>query len=185
MAFKTLSPNAVWLLVQLRRAWRGTNERIELPFARVSWRLTFKAFDKARRELVEAGFVRIVEPGGLFKHPAVYALVEGWRGEVAKRLAGEPGAGYLKNVRAKDGRFVSVWYPAKKLSESQENAARARAAKARKKTAKKKPARKPRPRRGLTPDGELETAVLRLRRRMQGIVGALTEREGRTAQGKV
>jgi len=134
MAFKTLSPNAVWLLVQLKRAWRGSYENIMLPFAYVSWKLTFAAFSKARLELIEAGFLRVVKPGGLYKNPAVYALTEGWRGEVAKRLADNPEAGYLRGQRTKDG-VKSVWYPAKKRRASIENAAKARAARATKKTA--------------------------------------------------
>ena len=113
MAYKTLSPNAVWLLVQIRRAWKGSNDRIELPFSRVSWRLKFGAFDKARTELVNAGFIRIVKQGGLLKNPNVYALANGWRGEVAKRLANDPDAGYTRNIRTKDG-LKSVWYPARR-----------------------------------------------------------------------
>lgn len=132
MAFKTLSPVAVWLLVQLRRAWRGSDLRIELPFSRVAWRLTFKAFDKARRELVAAGFVRIVDPGGLLKRPGVYSLVDGWRREAAKRLAADTAAGYTRNIRLKGGGLMSVWYPKKKGIASAVNAAKARAAKAKK-----------------------------------------------------
>jgi len=130
MAFKTLSPAAVWLLVQIRRAWRGSNDNIELPFSRVSWRLTYWTFDRARRELEEAGFLKIVDPGGRPRRPARYALVESWCSEVAKRLANEDGAGYFRNIRTKDGRLVSVWYPARRRRTSAENAATARAVKA-------------------------------------------------------
>jgi hypothetical protein len=97
MPFKILSTSAVWLLIHFRWAWwTGKNKNaFALPFSRVSWKLTFKAFDKARRELVEAGFIRIVDPGGLLKRPALYALSEGWRKEISKRLADDPGAGYV------------------------------------------------------------------------------------------
>jgi len=147
MAFKTLSPAAVWLLIQMRRAWRGNSDRIPLAFASVSWKLAFPAFDKARRELIEAGFLRVVNPGGLNegakKNAAVYApFYEGWRGEVSKRLAKDPEAGYVKEIRVKDKdgswRGISVWYPARRPSESQENLKKAAAAIARKKAGKKK-----------------------------------------------
>ena len=129
MPFKTLSPAALWLLVQIRRAWAGTNDNIKLPFARVSWRLCYSTFDRARRELVDAGFVRIIDPGGLLKRPAIYALSEAWR-EKAKALAHDDAAGRFVNVRTKDGRLVSVWQPVKKRRASAENAALARQAKA-------------------------------------------------------
>ena len=135
MAGKTLSPAAVWLLVQIKKSWRGDDHNIELPFSAVSWKLTFKIFDKARHGLVEAGFIDIVNPGGRSPgglNSAVYALSDRWRGEVSKRLADDPEAGYLKNVRLKSGGAMSVWYPAKKRRTSAENAAKARAAKARK-----------------------------------------------------
>jgi hypothetical protein len=144
MAFKTLSPNAVWLFVQIKRAWNGDDQRIALPFARVSWKLTFKAFDEARRELVQAGFVRIVSPGGLneggLRNAAVYALSDGWRGEVAKRLAKEDGTWYTKNVRSRDGRLVSIYYPARPRSGRQKAADRARMVKMSKAKGAKKPA---------------------------------------------
>jgi hypothetical protein len=151
MAFKTLSPKAVWLLVQLRRAWRGNSDKIGLSFAAVSWKLRFSAFDKARRELVEAGFLRVVDPGrrspgGL--NPAVYApFCEGWRGEVAERLAHDNQAGYVKEIRVKDKdgswRHISVWYPARPRSERQKAADNVRMAKMMKAKAAKKPARIP------------------------------------------
>lgn len=151
MAFKTLSPKAVWLLIQLRRAWRGNSDKIELPFSAVKWKLRFSAFDKARRELVEAGFLRVINPGGVSpagKNPAIYApFYEGWRGEVSKRLADDPKAGYCKDVRLKDGRRISIWYPTRPRSESQKNADRVRMvkmskAKAGKKTAPEKKTQK-------------------------------------------
>lgn len=54
-----------------------------MPFARVSWKLTYSAFDKARSELIEAGFIRIVNSGGLQyggeKNSAIYALSDEWQ----------------------------------------------------------------------------------------------------------
>jgi len=122
MAFKTLSPNAVWLLLQYRAQWNGTFDRLVLPFGKVNWKLTFKAFDLARRELIDAGFLRVVETGGLYGKPTIYALSDTWKTVTAMRLAADPDAGYLKNYRVKGKAGVlSVWYPAKKRTSSAEN----------------------------------------------------------------
>lgn len=174
MAFKTLNPAAVWLLMQLRRAWtyKGRDQKIELPFARVSWKLTFPVFDKARRELIEAGFIRIVDPGGLLRRPTVYAMSEGWR-EISKDLARNPAAGYLKNIRMEDGSLKSVWYPTKKRQTSTENVAKAWVAIRQKKTGKKKPLRIYH---GV--EADVATAGASLRRSLKKSLSFLEERTG-------
>jgi len=180
MAGKTLSPAALWLLVQIRKAWRGDNHNLELPFARVSWKLAFKVFDRARRELVDAGFVDIVDPGGLSygakKNPAMYALSDRWK-EVSKKLMDDLDAMYEVRVPLKAGGSMSVWYPKRKRSESQQNADRAR-------MAKMKNARRTKTDPGKrvleilkSPDDELGKAVTSIRRRLRNTVAHL-EREG-------
>lgn len=189
MAGKTLSYAAFWLLAQIKKAWRGDNLKIELPFLAVSWKMNFRIFNKARRELVDMGFVDIVNPGERSaggKNPAIYALSERWRGAVSKRLADDSQAGYLKNVRQKDGSFVSTWYPAKKGKKAKaniENWKKAAAAMAKKraaaelqKKAKRTPKIKPK-RIPKSPDQELAAAKESFRRRLQNGI-ALTERTG-------
>jgi hypothetical protein len=185
MAFKTLSPAAVWLLVQIRRAWRGSNDKIVLPFSAVKWRLAYGTFDKARRELVEAGFIRIMDPGGLSPgglNPTVYALVDGWR-EASKRLLDNLEALYEVKVPLKTGGFMSVWYPKRPMSESQENLKKAAAAIAKKRTAaalQKKAKRIPKmksKRIPKSPDREMRAAAVSVRRRLQNSI-TLLEREG-------
>jgi len=170
MAFKTLSPAAVWLLVQIKKAWRGDDHNIELPFSSVEWKLTFAAFKKARHGLVEAGFIDIVNPGGrpkrgsvgIPRQTAIYSLSERWRDEVSKRLADDPQAGYLRDIPLKAGGFMSVWYPARKVSESQANAAKARAARERRKERIKGRKMKRRPRQKQDFEKIVESARTRL-----------------------
>jgi hypothetical protein len=126
MAFKTLTSNAVWLYVQIQRSWRGSYAQLELPFSRVSWKLTYSVFDKARGELIEAGFIKIVNPGGLQyggeKNSAVYALSDEWK---TKRI--DTTSWYEKKIPMKAGGTMSVWYPHKKRKSSAANIAKGRA----------------------------------------------------------
>jgi hypothetical protein len=139
MAFKVLSPAAVWLYVLLQRQYgKGGDQALVMPFSKVSWKLTFRQFDKARAELVKGGFIRVVDPGGLLKRPGVYALTDGWRAR-SKRLADDPQAGScVWRLSALTGKRENVWYPARPLSESQANAAKARAAKVKKAVQKRR-----------------------------------------------
>jgi hypothetical protein len=172
MAFKVLSPAAVWLLVQIRRAWRGSDLKIELPFAAVSWKLSFGAFKKARAELIEYGFVDLVNPGGLSvggqKNPSTYALSQRWRQkDLLERLAE---TGYVKEVRMKEG-TRSVWYPARPLSESQENLKKALASIARKRS-RRRPARE-----ALEHPG-IETTAASVRHRLRKSIRLMEREEG-------
>jgi hypothetical protein len=130
MAFKTLSPNAVWLYIMLQRQYgKDGMSALVLPFSRVSWKFTFYAFSKARAELVQAGFIRVVEPGGLLRRPGIYALSDGWR-ERSKALADDPQAGRcVWRLNALTNKRESVWLPSRPCPELAANAARARQAK--------------------------------------------------------
>lgn len=133
MAFKCLSPTAVWLWLQIRRQWRaedGGDNGLKLPYALVSWKLNFRAFKLARQELLNFGFIRLIKQGGLLRNPNVYAIREDWK-EKCKELAHDDDAGYyVWRQNTKTRKRYQVWYPKKRQRpKSRENAAIARAAK--------------------------------------------------------
>jgi hypothetical protein len=179
---------AFWLFAQIKKAWRGKDHEIELPFSRISWKLTFKVFVEARSELVEAGFIDIVNPGGRSpggKNPTIYALSERWK-EVSKRLMKNLDALYEVKVPLKDGGKMSVWYPKRKLSESQENLKKARVARAKKRAAKiqgkRKTIQKRRAEKRIrkSPETEIEETVASVRRSLRDSVAFITKEERRT-----
>ena len=135
MAFKVLSPAAVWLLVMLLRqfnAKEGGYSHIVLPFRQIQWKLCWRTFERARRELVVGGFIKVESEGGfegkggLFRIPAVYSLANGVEARCAA-LAKDETAGRSVWVRRGDKKCLE-WYPFKKGSpESARNLERARA----------------------------------------------------------
>jgi hypothetical protein len=131
-AFKTLSPSAVWLYIQLLRQFKisGGYSRLILPYADVRWKLSFKAFDRARGELIVAGFLRIIQPGGLLKNPAIYSTGDACVGWINRsiELLSDPTAGQTFVRRLPNGGTHQEWRPSKVQSESQINIVKARAA---------------------------------------------------------
>jgi DNA-binding transcriptional ArsR family regulator len=113
-AFKTLSPTAVWLYIQLQRQFKKADGplRLILPFGHVKFKLSWAAFTRARKELEDGGFITIVEKGGLERHPNVYALSEKWR-QVSVVIMKDPEAGYIVWRRMSNKR-VSTWLPKRK-----------------------------------------------------------------------
>jgi hypothetical protein len=133
-AWKRLSTNAAWLYSQMLRHFR--NGRFVLPFADVRWKLKFGPFDRARTELIDSGFIVILERHGLDGLATVYASSDKWK-EISRAIMGDRTAGrVVRRLRRVNGepRLVSEWEPLKQQSarkaESQtENLAKANAAK--------------------------------------------------------
>lgn len=116
MAFKRLSCRAVWLLVQMMRHYRAG--RFILPYRDVLWKMSWAAFDKARRELIDEGFIVILEHHYRDQRAIVYGPSRKYH-ERAKDIAQDREAGRIvKRLRMVDGaaRYVSEWEPAKSKS---------------------------------------------------------------------
>lgn len=128
-AFKTLSPNAVWLFVQMLRQFNAPNGgygHLILPFADVRFKMSHRTFKRAQAELVDGGFLWLVSEGGLKNllaghgGAAVYAAGQGtalgerWK-ERSAALVKDPRAGSMRTIRriGDDGRPRQVWEPAR------------------------------------------------------------------------
>lgn len=119
-AFKSLSPEAVWLFLHFsREAMQRGPLRMILPFGHVSFKLTWAAFSKARAELVRFGFVVIIEHGGGHlppfrpRQPNIYAMSEKWRAVSFDLMKPDNPAG--RTIRRWKGAGIEsgVWLPTK------------------------------------------------------------------------
>lgn len=88
-AFRQLRPRAVTALVFLLDGWRP-GHTYALPARQCAWRFDHKTLTKALAELVEAGIVDCMDPGGLYpRRPAVFKLSERWRARSEAIMADE------------------------------------------------------------------------------------------------
>ncbi len=113
-AWKTLGYEAVWFYVHLKRQFTASGGawRLILPYGHVNFRMTPPAFRKACAELIRAGFIILVQQGGLGRKPNIYALSEKWR-ETSAALLRDPSAGHV--VRRLIGKLtVEEWQPLRK-----------------------------------------------------------------------
>jgi len=118
-AFKTLSADAVWLLIQIKRTWHTKDGWIcySLPRGHVRFRLSDRAYSKAIKELLAAGFLDVgsVE-GGIMRTAKRYRPSERWR-KVSEGLLKDPKAGqvvrrwHLADSRKDEYRISEVWIP--------------------------------------------------------------------------
>jgi hypothetical protein len=112
-AFKRLSSEAVWIFAQIKRRFRS--DRYPLSFRNVQWKMSFSTFDRGRRELIDGGFVVILERHGLDRMATVYGLSESWR-EISGKILSDPEAGRIvRRIRRVDGKsqIVEEWEPTK------------------------------------------------------------------------
>lgn len=131
MPFKRLSSGGVWLLVQMMRHYRAG--RFILPCRDVRWQMSWAAFDKSRRELIDEGFIVLLERHGLDQKANVYGPSRKWQ-DRAKDIARDPKAGRIvRRLRHIDGepRMVSEWEPIKPIVGTRQASQRANWAKAR------------------------------------------------------
>jgi len=141
MAFKVLSPAAVWFLVMLLRQFNaraGGYSHLVLPYRQVKWKLSWMVFQRARQELIDNGFIKLMDEGGFrtggksYRVPAIYALSNGVEARCAA-LAKDEAAGRCVGLKRE-------WYPFKRSKpKSAENLERARAKLAEGKLFQKRP----------------------------------------------
>lgn len=122
-AWKTLSPAACWLFIHIKRQYttKGGARRLILPFGHVAYKFTWPTFKKLRAELVRAGFIDIIQPGGLRRQAAIYGESSRWQ-DVSAALLRDADAGHIE-LRWIGTRLSSEWTPNKQQSESQRNIA--------------------------------------------------------------
>jgi hypothetical protein len=112
-AWTSLSLSAIWIYIELRKQYNvtaGGNDHLTLPYSKVRWRLSRQTISRSFKELIEYGFIRKVEAGGLQKNPNVFALNNGWeekskeivcrqgKGAIQTGLARKPTGSRLKNL---------------------------------------------------------------------------------------
>lgn len=81
-AWTSLSPDAVYIYIRLRMRFDyqgGGNDRLILPYSALIWKFSRSKISEAFKELIDFGFIKKVEAGGLHRNPNVFALSEGWR----------------------------------------------------------------------------------------------------------
>ena len=118
-AYKSLSPNSVWLLVQIKRTWRMQRggEVYQLPRGHVRFKISGAAYTKAIRELVSFGFLDLAgHEGGLLRTAKRYKPSERWKLVSAQILKDAKAGSFVRRWNMdKDGQafMESVWEPAK------------------------------------------------------------------------
>jgi len=92
-AWTSLSFGAVWVYIELRKSFdynKGGNNHLILPYSQVSWKMNSRTFKSKKQELLDKGFIKVVDQGGLFNRPAVYALSNNWE-RISREIVGKEG----------------------------------------------------------------------------------------------
>lgn len=117
-AFRNLSVSAVWVYVMMMRQWKRDGKKgvvqLTLPVSHVRFRMGQRAFKAAVRELIDGGFIDLVEHGGLFGKAARYTTSERWRATSLELEADATKGQFVRahNARKKtDGTWETVWIP--------------------------------------------------------------------------
>ena len=80
-AWTSLSFGAVWVFIELKKSFdynKGGNSHLILPYSKVKWKMNSRTFKLKKQELIDKGFIKVVEYGGLMNNPTVYALSNDW-----------------------------------------------------------------------------------------------------------
>ena len=81
-AFKRLSAQAKLVYILMRQEYKGegyTGNKVKCPYSKIeTYRIGRKSISKGIQELIEAGFIEIVEQGGLYHRPSVYKFSSRW-----------------------------------------------------------------------------------------------------------
>lgn len=113
-AWLILSDSSIVTYIELRKSYnskKGGNDHLVLSYRKMRWRYSFGTIKRAFQELIDWGFIRIKNRGGL-GNPAVYALCHEWK-KKSRELVGEFGEdakdfkeairkGYYKRSKSKD-----------------------------------------------------------------------------------
>lgn len=90
-AFRALTPNAVWLFLQVLRKKRvpqmdhilnipaGQKEAISIPYSTFAHKMGSRRLRKSIRELVACGFLDLIHQGGLERNCSQYTLSFRWK----------------------------------------------------------------------------------------------------------
>lgn len=79
-AFKGLSLYAKWLYVEFKLRFYGDNKNhIIFTQKEIKKIMSINTFYRSRAELIERGFIDIVERGGLENRPMIYGLSDRWK----------------------------------------------------------------------------------------------------------
>lgn len=116
-AWKCLSPAAIWVYVHMKRRWHSG--RLTLPFSDVRWKMKWPAFDRARKELLDLGFIVILEYHGLDGLATVYGTSERWKERSRELMRGREAGRVIRRVRRVNGeaQIVPAWEPIKPQSD--------------------------------------------------------------------
>jgi hypothetical protein len=102
-AWTSLSDGAVWLYLELRKQFdfsKGGDSHLELPYSKVSWRMSKGTFVGRMRELREKGFIRLVQAGEFPRKPAAYAICQDFL-EISRRIVKTQGREAIRLGEAK------------------------------------------------------------------------------------
>ena len=78
--FKKLSPEAVWVLLELYRKFNGYNRGdLSLTFNEVSRTMSGRVFSRALWELIGFGFIDVNRPGRLERTCTIFGFSDRWR----------------------------------------------------------------------------------------------------------
>ena len=124
-AWTALDSLAHDLYIELKKKFDFNKEGYEhlvLPPSEVSWLMSANTYWLRIKALIKYGFIKVVEHGGLYKKPTVYALSEGWRKKSVEIVDKEGReairAGNAKKKRHKDVSANAAEYWNKKRRES-------------------------------------------------------------------
>jgi len=79
-SWTSLSFQACWVYIQLKKQFKGDDSKLILPYTKVRKQMSRLVFYRSIQELVDNGLIRRVSQGGLVpRRPTVYALTEAWK----------------------------------------------------------------------------------------------------------
>lgn len=92
-AWTSLSPGAVWVYIEMRKNFnfnKGGNSHLVLSYSMVTWKMNSRTYKVKKQELIDKGFIRVVEPGGLLNNPSIYALTNDWE-KISREIVDKEG----------------------------------------------------------------------------------------------
>jgi len=121
-AWTSLSDMAVWVYIELKKSFnfdKGGNNHLTLPYSRVKWRMSKDSRRKAIQELINRGFIRIVQPGGLLGNPDIFALSNEWE-SISRKIVDKAGREAIRSGSAPKLRKREYKGGLKKLNEKRQ-----------------------------------------------------------------
>lgn len=81
-AWKKLSDSSIWCYIELKKSFsiiKDGSYHLTLPYRKHLYHHATETISKSLKELLNFGFIDVIQRGGLFKKPSIYRLSDRWK----------------------------------------------------------------------------------------------------------